>query len=227
MTGFLFFVFIVFLAGFFTTLLRRPRRRKFTGNKALRPLAQERRVVAIHEAGHVVMARFFGIEGKAMIAKTSAYYWGLTKFNKQLYALSRGVASYPPKELSADFFEHSMDEKIKLIAIAGATAESVWARRFGHYDRFLDIGRGMLDPISPSDYRSADFSSFADLETFIAIARDILENDLFDQLVVEARRLIEESKDKSLDKIRKQFFRGFAKLNNASGNSNQLQPLER
>ena len=141
--------------------------------------ARDRRRVAIHEAGHIVMGRHVGIDTfRAEIFPTYAQH----TYDK----LWIGKATY---------LRHSNTRAMRMFAVAGAVAEDVWQG-----GEFYDEDWYDHDAMSATDWAGAGCEPGKPLRiVLLAIERTYglfdPSGELWPKVLWEARRLIEESRD--------------------------------
>ena len=118
---------------------------------ATRVVALDRRLAAIHEAGHVVIANSFGVQCQA---------WIMPEFDAEDLLEDQNLLYQKTWTCVARFgrygsFETLTAQKRRMIAVAGAIAEGRWAE--GHRTR-ADATRDWFNPavMSESDWRLAN-----------------------------------------------------------------------
>jgi hypothetical protein len=164
---------------------------------ALRVEARDRRTAALHEAGHIVMARHFRFPCEASV-------WPHHEQNGQ--TLGEDRIWLGRTEISSRVIFKSGAVKIKtptrkqhrMIAVAGSVAQNLW--RYRHLDDqgFLDLNCGeFIDDISDSDWHLLQLDPFKQTTQFFRLvvnAAMILRPNtgaLWPQLIRVSRELID------------------------------------
>jgi hypothetical protein len=148
--------------------------------------ARDRRLAAVHEAGHVAMAKHIGLSAP------SAQLRRVPNADFLLEKRWVGSTSYlPPHLLGKDLSELEWI----MLAVSGAVAEFCWERReFDEWD-WCDP-----DTMSASDWALSGCKPGVPTERFMEVTEKVfglIDRDtgvLWPPLLKEARRLVEESR---------------------------------
>jgi hypothetical protein len=153
--------------------------------QSLRDLAQCRRAVAIHEAGHVIVGRSYGL-------KSTGYIWLNDNPNPQPdETLFRGLAYHP------DFCTLPHEAR-RMIALAGPAAQMTWMRL--PTEQFYSNTRWL---VSKSDWRDIGIATG---QSNTAVLSETLKSLMasmkrgthgWNDLMREARKIITMSKEES------------------------------
>lgn len=156
--------------------------------KKHRMMAHDRRMAAVHEAGHAVMAMHLGLD-----VLDAAIYPNRTEdiFSEKSYV---GRTTYDrPTNL----------EQNRLISVAGMVAEHVWKARGPAYEYWWDV---ICDPACMSDTDWAGTGCEPgepddDLIEAAEAALTLLAGELQPQLTALSRKLIEADSRQSIEAI--------------------------
>ncbi len=145
-----------------------------------RILAYERRQVAIHEAGHYVIAEHVGVRRHAAWIFPTGY------------DAHGPMKTYLGRNYAPGWYGRASRRREMMVGVAGAAAEAVWrARRAGDDYPFLDLGD--TDVMSDGDWRlvhAASEISDRDVEKAAEIVICLLGGRLWVPLCAAARELI-------------------------------------
>lgn len=145
--------------------------------KERRIIAHDRRMAAVHEAGHVVVAMHLGVD--VLDADIRPNPTDNIRFEKSY--LGRATYAQP-----------SDSEQARLIAVAGMVAEEVWKAHGPAYEHWWDH---MCDPacMSHSDWVGTGCKPGEPDDALIEAAEtveDLLGRELLPKLTALSRRLI-------------------------------------
>ncbi|WP_069880896.1 hypothetical protein [Bosea sp. BIWAKO-01] len=153
-----------------------------------RIIARDRRMAAVHEAGHAVVAMHLGFEVVGAFIRPNPTD---DIYSEKSYL---GQATYePPSDLS----------QRRLIAVAGVVAEEVWKARGPAYGYWPDF---VADPacMSPTDWAGTECEPGEpddNLITAVGEVEDLLAGELWPKLTALSRKLIDADSRRTPDAI--------------------------
>src|SRR5262249_4135428 len=182
------------------TLLRGKKRKEF-----VRKFLRDRRMIAVHEAGHVVIAKMLGISALAYIGVRADMDFDFRR-ERICYGWTLPIG------------ETANDDDLRLIGVAGAVAELCWLRE--PVDEF--VGQLMSDGDCTIAQCNPDYPDDECLDAADAVARVLRPcGSHWHDLLVEARKLILGSQRVFRANLARQ---GILRANNSKMSRRPLQP---